>query len=367
MDRRDFFKLIAILGASTFVTKDLIWPQDESFASTKSISFKDCLTMTPEEMAKNSNLVQKCWNFNLELIDKVKDLELKNKLKQAWLNPVPTFYYDYNSSELEKIKNLIIDRGFVEKTWDFPKPIKEYSSLASPGSGYESHHSYPGGLVVHVAENLGNAKGIIKNYEWCFKEGLDNDVVIAAQVLHDLEKPWVFQWLDEGSSRPELQFCKTGEHHIYSIAEAIKRGFEPKVVIAQACAHEHPGSHEGEKLVATWILAGSILAGIDPVKNGFLDYDNDGNFTLPKPFYPEWFITHLGDHDYVLTVFAAKSSIKHLSEVAVSTYNIEPKGKEFNILRNYLFSEIGQMGFYFNYVKSGKDNIKKLITNIVSV
>ena len=32
---------------------------------------------------------------------------------------------------------------------------------------------------------------------------LDRDVVLASQLLHDLHKPWVFQWQADGTCRKE--------------------------------------------------------------------------------------------------------------------------------------------------------------------
>lgn len=71
-------------------------------------------------------------------------------------------------------------------------------------------------------------------YEKTFNFALDRDVVLAAQLLHDLHKPWVFQWQKDASSRTEETLAGTGEHHILSIAESLNQGLPAEVVVAQA-------------------------------------------------------------------------------------------------------------------------------------
>ena len=82
---------------------------------------------------------------------------------------------------------------------------------------------------------------------------LSQDLMIAAPIWHDWAKPMVFQWNSDGTEFKELSFggngmtdnfgaagnSKTGAHHILSVAEAMKRGLPPELVISQASAHSH--------------------------------------------------------------------------------------------------------------------------------
>ena len=61
---------------------------------------------------------------------------------------------------------------------------------------------------------------------------LDRDVVLASQLLHDLHKPWVFQWQADGTCRKEEPLAATGEHHVLSIAESLRRGLSPELCVA---------------------------------------------------------------------------------------------------------------------------------------
>jgi len=111
---------------------------------------------------------------------------------------------------------------------------------------------------------------------------------------HDWAKTIVFQWKDDGSELPELNFggngrtdvfggtgsSKTGAHHIIGLAETMKRGLPPILVIAQASAHEAPYG-KNEALVTNWLRAAAIIARIDPLAKGYLIKDDAGRDRLP--------------------------------------------------------------------------------------
>jgi hypothetical protein len=123
---------------------------------------------------------------------------------------------------------------------------------------------------------------------------LSQDVMIAAPIWHDWAKPMVFQWNSDGSEFLELSFggngttdnygstgnSKTGDHHLISVAEAMKRGLPPDLVIAQASAHSHTTS-DNEYKVVNWLHAAAIIAQIDPVAQGYLTLDAQGRLRLP--------------------------------------------------------------------------------------
>ncbi|MCX7858261.1 MAG: TAT (twin-arginine translocation) pathway signal sequence [Deltaproteobacteria bacterium] len=360
MDRRTFLKTAGVISASfaiVGVVEDVLSYADQ-------VTLKDCLEMTPEEMAKNSKLIRYSWKVVMDLINNISDKTLRQKLADAWTDPRPIFFSEYTPSDLAKVSKGLRDRGFLETPqWNFPPKKNAYSTLEAPGSGYSAHHSYPGGLVVHIAENLRIALGIVKAYsEILHIRDINQDVVIASQVLHDFQKPWVFQWEEDGSLRKENRLAGTGEHHIYCIAESIKREFLPEVIVALACAHEHPGTPDGEKKVISWIQAASILTGTDPIGKSLLKKDNLG---LPSPVPLECWITYLGDHDWVLTNPTALSAIDTLKEIAHSVYRLRPEGKEFNLFRNYIFSRICQTSFYSIYAKKGFEGVRRVVTEIV--
>ena len=54
--------------------------------------------------------------------------------------------------------------------------------------------------MTHTAANVEILKGIDQAYQTVFGYDCDYDVAVAAELLHDLAKPYVFQWQADGSS-----------------------------------------------------------------------------------------------------------------------------------------------------------------------
>jgi len=197
-----------------------------------------------------------------------------------------------------------------------PQPLE-----SAPGSAFGGHHSYPGGLPVHEANNDLSDKNLASQYQAIYgstsRSGLpqveadsdgdehrhharesalpiDDDVIIAAPIWHDWAKTIVFQWNADGSEFSEFNFggagttdawgaagdSRTGGHHILSVAEAMARGLSPLMVITQASAHSAP-TLGNEYKVVNWLRAAAIIARIDPVKAGYLALDSAGRLRLP--------------------------------------------------------------------------------------
>ena len=199
----------------------------------------------------------------------------------------------------------------------------------------------------------------------CSASKLDRDVVLASQLLHDLHKPWVFQWQADGTCRKEEPLAATGEHHVLSIAESLRRGLSPELCVAQACAHDHPGSAASEQLVVGWLKAAAIINGKDAVKAGLVEKDGK---TLPMPRRMEGFVTHLADHDWVLSVPAAQWTVDALKQVAVRSYGIKEADltkKPFNQFRNYVLSQKTAMQLYGAYSTKGLDGLTAEVAELV--
>ena len=193
-----------------------------------------------------------------------------------------------------------------------PQPFR-----SAPGSAFAGHHSYPGGLPVHVSNNDVSDVHLAAQYQSVYGNtaahglpqvdqdadedmsgrgdlAIDNDTILAAPIWHDWAKSIVFQWNADGSEFAEFNFggagstdawgaagdSRTGAHHILSIAEAMSRGLPPLLVITQACAHSAPTSGNEYKVV-NWLHAAAIIARIDAVAAGYLDTDSAGHLRLP--------------------------------------------------------------------------------------
>jgi len=205
-------------------------------------------------------------------------------------------------------------------------PLLPQAFYSAPGSVFGGHHSYPGGLPIHEANNDTSDVFLANQYRAMYghqkagfvsldsnvlkkKPGekstvfIDEDIIVGAPLWHDWGKSIVFQWNADGSEFPELNFggngttdnngqpgnSLTGGHHMISIAESMARGFSPAFVIAQASAHSNPTSGNEYKVV-NWIRAAAIIAQIDPVAKGYLTIDAQGNPRLPA-------LRKLGDID----------------------------------------------------------------------
>jgi hypothetical protein len=216
-----------------------------------------------------------------------------------------------------------------------------------------------------VALNVRSSLGLFAGYHETFGFTLDRDVVLAAQLLHDLHKPWVFQWQTDASALPEYTVAGTGDHHILGIAESLYRGLPPDVVVAQACAHDNPGTPEDEAKVVGYLKAGAIIAGVNPVLAGLLTSDGK---TVVQPRKIEGFVTHLGDHDWVLAVPAAHWTIDLLGEIAREDYQMtaaDLKTAKFNSFRNYVFSQTTMIGLHQTHAMGGRDAVRASVHALV--
>lgn len=197
-------------------------------------------------------------------------------------------------------------------------------------------------MALHTALNVVSAEALYENYRHINNLELDWDDAVGGEILHDLHKPWVFQWEKDHSCRVEQSLAGTGEHHVLSIAESIKRGLPSSFVVAQACAHDHPSSKQGEALVVGWLKAASIIAGVDPVLHGLIAPDGK---TLPLPRRMEGYVVHLADHDWVISSSACQWSVQALKELAQEQYGITEAAK-FNAFRNYVLANLTAMRLY---------------------
>lgn len=365
--RRDLLKMG--MAAAAFLAVEKSFPRN-AYAAVPAISLEKCLSMTPEQMAASSGRVDAAWKYILAGADEIRNPELKAKVRGILANPSPTLA---KNMDVQSVIAMLKKEGLLKE--EAKTVLPEYKSadkaiqpfFSAPGSGYASHHSYPGGLVTHTALNLRISKSFFDSYREVFEFDLDRDVVLASQILHDLHKPWVFQWQKDASSRTEQPLAGTGEHHVLSIAESIVRGIPADVVVAQACAHDHPGSSKSEASVVGWLKAAAILAGVDPVKSGLLAEDGK---TLPMPRRMEGFVTHLGDHDYVLSVPVVGWLLPAMKKIAAADYGMSEKdisGQPFHCLRNYIFSQETAMNLYSTYVREGDAGVRRIMNTLVSV
>ena len=365
--RRNFVLGGLASGALLMAGKYLPGTAHAAGTEIKAITLDECVSLTPEQMARQSARVMDAWKYLQDATAEVADPTLRAVVQEMLHNPAPGVAKSDAvaiTAELKGQKLLKDDASAL-----FP-PCSDVSRspqpfFTAPGSGWGSHHAYPGGLATHTALNVASCKALYDNYIAVSGLKLDRDTVLASQLLHDLHKPWVFQWQADGTCRKEEPLAGTGEHHVLSVAESLKRGLSPALCVAQACAHDHPGSAASEAAVVGWLKAAAIINGTDAVRAGLIEKDGK---TLPLPRRMEGFVTHLADHDWVLSVPAAQWISAALKSVAADTYGLKGadlEGRPFNQFRNYVLSQTTAMRLYGVYSSSGTDALKREVAALV--
>lgn len=323
-------------------------------------------------LAKDAELVQLSYKKIQDAVSSIKDSTLRSMTAEIINNPNPAFMENYQLPGSKRaLYNKLAAAGLLDTSKiSAEQLLPPYSGklpqpfYSAPGSGYASHHAYPGGLATHTAANLCISEGIYNTYKDIFNSDINRDIIISAQALHDLAKPLVFQWQKDQASLPEYTIAATGAHHILSIAEVIYRGFPVEEIVAQACAHTIPTGKD-EQVVAGYLKAAAIIAGKDAVKLGLVNSDN----TIPTPHKQEGYIVSLGDHDFVLSSPACQKSVAILKQIAAKDYGMtkaELEGEHFNRFRNYIGAQYSMM--YIDSLvstKNGMERIRQAVKNVI--
>lgn len=375
MSRRSFLQLSAgsIASAALLHMPTLGFAQDSSAASwgIRPAAMKD-LPRKAEDAALASPLVKKSYEDILSIAGTIKNAKLRAAVLELVKHPQLRFLERFRSAEAVKSAYAelaaqgLADPAKISAENLLPptdRPIQAF--MTAPGSGYVSHHPYPGGLATHTDVNLHVTQALCRIYHDVFGYDVDYDSAVAAQTLHDIAKPYVFQWQEDGSSRKEYTLAGQGAHRTFSLAEVIYRGFPAETVIAQACAHGAPSSPKEEADVAGWLRAAAILAGTDAAAYGLV---NKEGTALNGVHRQEGYIVHLGDHDFVLSGPAAHKSVDILRKVASETYGMsgaDLQGSAFNAFRNYAGAQLSFM--FLNALESRKDGFEAIAAEVSKV
>lgn len=369
ISRRKFLQLTAgaAIGAAMLNVPGMSFAAGAKVKAASYNNLPDAVTL-----AANSELVQLSYQKIKDAVKTIQDPSLARMTMDIVNNPVPTFMNNYQLPGSKRtVYNKLVAAGLLDSSktslenfmppynGSLPQPF-----YSAPGSGYASHHAYPGGLATHTAANLQISEGIYNTYTGLFNSDISHDIVIAAQALHDMAKPLVFQWNKDQSSLTEYQIAGTGAHHIFSIAEVIYRGFPVEEIVAQSCAHTIP-SGKDEQVVVGYLKAAAIIAGKDAEKLGLVTSKG----TIPTPHKQEGYITSLGDHDFVLSGPACQKSVAILKEIAAKDYGMSKadlEGEHFNRFRNYIGAQYSMM--YIDSLastKNGMDKIRQAVKNVI--
>ena len=371
ISRRKFLQLTAgaAIGAAMLNVPGMTFAAAAG-AKVKAANYNKLPDAVP--LAKDAELVQLSYKKIQDAVSSIKDSTLRSMTAEIINNPNPAFMENYQLLGSKRaLYNKLAAAGLLDTSKiSAEQLLPPYSGklpqpfYSAPGSGYASHHAYPGGLATHTAANLCISEGIYNTYKDIFNSDISRDIIISAQALHDLAKPLVFQWQKDQASLPEYTIAATGAHHILSIAEVIYRGFPVEEIVAQACAHTIPTGKD-EQVVAGYLKAAAIIAGKDAVKLGLVNSDN----TIPTPHKQEGYIVSLGDHDFVLSSPACQKSVAILKQIAAKDYGMtkaELEGEHFNRFRNYIGAQYSMM--YIDSLastKNGMERIRQAVKNVI--
>jgi len=388
-------------------------------------------------LAKRSPMVRSSYEFLLQQAERIKENKLRKETLDALGNDGTCVQHRASLSDAQKnaLLQSLVTQGLLNladgasiqggaKAGVFPALVDDGTScpklpqkfLSAPGSASVfGHHSYPGGLVIHEANNDVADVHLADEYRQVYghtgRKGfptldaddlrsfsapgrdtdfdifISDDLIIAAPLWHDWAKPMVFQWNANGTEFVELNFggngatdnfgaagdSRTGGHHIITIAEEMARGLSPAFVITQASAHSTPTSGNEYKVV-NWLRAGAIIAQIDPVAAGYLSVDKQGNFRLPPlrqlgntvnlndagqtNVLAEYVLHNLSDADFTYSG-PAVVAVNTVLQALAPQFGANPADPNYLLnFRNPVFSYLTAERLLIIYSEKGSDGVK---------
>ena len=283
-------------------------------------------------IAASSPFIATTYAATVALARSIGDRALRESVLALLEDPKPLYAAKYPTPESRAaLRDALVREGYIAAGSPvesiFPLGTEAGARAPQPfwcagGSGENSHHSYPGGLLVHEFFNASLATSLASAYDRVYfsnRNAIDRDTVIGAALYHDIMKTVVFQWNQDGTLFKEYPIGGAGKedggHHVLSGAEAIVRGRSARFVIALLSAHAAPSLGDEAK-VAKWCRAAALVAGVDPVEYGLLK-KHGSDYVLAPSYVPiEAFVNYLSDHDYVLSVHAVHEVLPQLQRLA---------------------------------------------------
>lgn len=353
-------------------------------------SLDEVVAMTPEQMAKSSRLVTSAYNELLSVAASLENADYRQLMTECIAAPKITFLEMYpTEADRKRLFKEMVQQGFFNKE-DNPDEVwprghmNPQTYLTAPSSHNDFYNAHPGGLAVTVAYNVRVADAYTMNYRQMYGLPINRDLPAAALCVHEYPKVWLYQWLDDGSwlEEPRTVYDDTWHAHcIYVTAELMHRRYDSRIVLAMAAAHQLSfldASMDGKKVVCRWkglervahlIRAAATMAQVDPVDYGLLERRNGKVELAPVP--AEQWVTHLADMNWPYAMGAAQLySMPFLREIATAHYRISKldlSKRPFNQLKNYVWSQLGQIPLYEILIREGKKAAEAAVRRLVHV
>lgn len=348
----------------------------------------EVISMSPEDMARASRFVSGAYNELLQTAASLEDPGYRRLMTECIVDPKVTFLELYpTDQDRRRLFDEMVRLGFFNSADDpdyvWPRGhMNPQTYLTAPSSHNDFYNAHPGGLAVTVAYNIRMAEAYTRNYRQMYGVPVNRDLPVAALLVHEYPKVWLYQWQGDGSwlEEPRTVYDDTWHAHcIYVTAELMHRRFDARIVMAMAAAHQLSAleastdertvvTHwRGLERVAHFIKAAAVMAQVDPVDYGLLE--NRGGSTVLAPQPAEQWVTHLADMNWPYAMGAAHLfTYPLLQEIARSDLGMaEPDltRRPFNQLKNYVWSQLGQVALYEVLVREGREAARKLVARMV--
>lgn len=246
------------------------------------------------------------------------------------------------------------------------------SFLASPAAAGRGHHSYPGGLPVHVLEWVEVAMGWADAYEKVYKmEPIDRDLVIAALTLHDWGKVWYLfnttsgkiekpAWypVSWGDDKVKAKWKWMGEHGNVVYAELYYRNAPEALIVATAATHFDPHwdlDKDGEGLNPA-LREAAATAKKPPI------------VVTKERTMAEWFLSTYTDGAWSFGHYLAPP-ITYEAVIAVAKdLGLGPDSRETGLLAWFVQTRVSDFRIYQVYQQAGfnKEAPKALVRSIIA-
>jgi hypothetical protein len=252
----------------------------------------------------------------------------------------------------KQIRDIVLDFVLKPNATAFGQAATQ-SWAASPGSGWKSHHSYPGGLAVHTMEWVEVASGWVDTYERVYGVKLDRDLVVAGLILHDWGKVWFLFDDNSGKIREPDWYPKAwgakanwkwmGGHGAVLYTELIARAVPKELLFSTAAAHFDPYwalEKEGEGLNPALREAAEFAKKPAPI-------------VTPEERMAEWWVVTFTDEAWSFSTMVSARFAFEVLEQTAKDLGLKPDSREANKLAWFVLSRVGDFRIYDVYQKAG--------------
>src|SRR5580698_1410996 len=359
---------------------------DLDLAPTRKLD--EIIAMSPDEMARASRLVSGAYNELLQTAASLEDPDYRRLVTECITSPKITFLEQFpTDQDRRRLFDEMVRLGFFNPADDpdhvWPRGhMNPQTYLTAPSSHNDFYNAHPGGLALTVAYNIRMADAYTQNYRQMYGVPANRDLPAASLLVHEYPKVWLYQWQNDGSwlEEPRTVYDDTWHAHcIYVTAELMHRRFDARIVMAMAAAHQLSfleASMDGRRVVTNWrglervahfIKAASIMAQVDPVAYGLLEKRNGDVVLVPQP--AEQWITHLADMNWPYAMGAAHlythPLLKEIAESGLGITGRDLDGRPFNQVKNYVWSQLGQIAHYEILVREGRDAARAVVARMI--